>query len=329
MDSLEPKKLALIRILQILKQYTDFDHPLKHDEIVKKLEIDYGIAVERKAIGRNLSLLKEAGYEIETTKKGSYLASRLFEDSELRLLSDSVLASRHIAAKHSKELIEKLATLSNKYFKTHIKNVYSVNDWNKSENVALFYNIEIIDEAIEKRRKIRFEYNKYGADKKLHRSAVHIVTPYQMILHNQRYFLMAFQEKWQHIRYFRLDRITNIELLDDTATDIKKIDGYRNGIDYKQFSSALPYMFSDEPEQITFSIRDEWMIDQVVDWFGYDFKVEQIDNQFIVTVKASLNAMEYWGMQYLNNVEILTPDSLRERIARNILTAREKYSLER
>ena len=329
MDSLEPKKLALIRILQILKQYTDFDHPLKHDEIVKKLEIDYGIAVERKAIGRNLSLLKEAGYEIETTKKGSYLASRLFEDSELRLLSDSVLASRHIAAKHSKELIEKLATLSNKYFKTHIKNVYSVNDWNKSENVALFYNIEIIDEAIEKRRKIRFEYNKYGADKKLHRSAVHIVTPYQMILHNQRYFLMAFQEKWQHIRYFRLDRITNIELLDDTATDIKKIDGYHNGIDYKQFSSALPYMFSDEPEQITFSIRDEWMIDQVVDWFGYDFKVEQIDNQFIVTVKASPNAMEYWGMQYLNNVEILTPDSLRERIARNILTAREKYSLER
>ncbi len=329
MDSLEPKKLALIRILQILKQYTDFDHPLKHDEIVKKLEIDYGIAVERKAIGRNLSLLKEAGYEIETTKKGSYLASRLFEDSELRLLSDSVLASRHIASKHSKELIEKLATLSNKYFKTHIKNVYSVNDWNKSENVALFYNIEIIDEAIEKRRKIRFEYNKYGADKKLHRSAVHIVTPYQMILHNQRYFLMAFQEKWQHIRYFRLDRITNIELLDDTATNIKKIDGYHNGIDYKQFSSALPYMFSDEPEQITFSIRDEWMIDQVVDWFGYDFKVEQIDNQFIVTVKASPNAMEYWGMQYLNNVEILTPDSLRERIARNILTAREKYSLER
>lgn len=128
MDSLEPKKLALIHILQILERYTDCDHLLKHDEIVKKLESDYGIVVERKAIGRNLSLLKEAGYDIETTKKGSYLASRLFEDSELRLLSDSVLSSRHITAKHSKELIEKLTTLSNKYFKSHIKNVYSVND---------------------------------------------------------------------------------------------------------------------------------------------------------------------------------------------------------
>lgn len=326
MDSLEPKKLALIRILQILEQYTDCDHPLKHDEIVKKLDREYGIAIERKAIGRNLSLLKEAGYEIETTKKGSYLASRLFEDSELRLLSDSILASRHITAKHSKELIAKLATLSNKYFKAHIKNVYSVNDWNKSENVALFYNIEIIDEAIEKKHKIKFEYNKYGADKKLHRSAIHIVSPYQMILHNQRYFLMAYQEKWRHIRYFRLDRITNIELVEDMATDIRAIAGYKNGINYKRFSSALPYMFSDEPERITFSIQNEWMIDQVVDWFGYDFAIEQKGGQYLITVNASPDAMEYWAMQYLNNVEILSPVSLRERVSRNINAAEEKYT---
>lgn len=32
MDSFEPKKLALIRILQILEHYTDCDHPLKHDD---------------------------------------------------------------------------------------------------------------------------------------------------------------------------------------------------------------------------------------------------------------------------------------------------------
>ena len=327
MDSLEPKKLALIRVLQILEHYTDCDHPLKHEEIVRKLECNYGITVERKAIGRNISLLQEAGYDIETTKKGSYLASRLFEDSELKLLSDSVLASRHITATHSKQLVEKLASLSNIYFKTHIKNVYSVNDWGKSKNVTLFYNIEIIDEAITQKRQIKFNYNKYGADKKLHRSATHIVSPYQMILHNQRYFLMAFQEKWQHIRYFRLDRITDIEIITEkVATDIRTIDGYKNGIDYKQFSSALPYMYSDDPEQITFSINGEWMIDQVVDWFGYDFKIQQTDGGYLITVKASPDAMEYWAMQYLNNVEILSPGHLRERIAKNVSAAKEKYN---
>lgn len=115
----------------------------------------------RKRIKANV---QKHSYDIETTKKGSYLNSRLFEDSELRLLSDSVLASQHITVSHSKDLIEKIASLSNKYFKSHIKNVYSVNDWNKSENVALFYNIEIIDEAIEKGLRIKFEYNKYGED---------------------------------------------------------------------------------------------------------------------------------------------------------------------
>jgi len=328
MDSFEPKKLALIRILQILQDYTDYNHPLTHDEIVKKLYTLYNITVERKAIGRNIALLQDVGYDIETTKKGSYLAGRLFEDAELRLLSDSVLASQHITAKHSKELIAKLATLSNKYFKSHIKNVHSVNDWNKSENVALFYNIEIIDEAITQNKKIKFDYNKYGGDKKLHRSAIHIVSPYQMILHNQRYFLMAYQEKWQHMSYYRLDRITNIELIDEVSTELRSIEGYKNGIDYKRFSSALPYMFSDDPERITFSIDGEWMIDHLVDWFGYDFRLEHKGDKLIVSVNASINAMEYWAMQYLNSVEVLTPLSLRERIKNNLITAQKKYTKE-
>ena len=126
MNSLEPKKLALLRILQSLEQYSDCDNPLKQEDIANYLDKDYGIIIERKAIGRNLSLLKEAGYDILSDRRGSYLASREFDDSELRLLIDGVLASKHITAKHSKELIEKLCLLSNKYFRSHVKNIWSV-----------------------------------------------------------------------------------------------------------------------------------------------------------------------------------------------------------
>ncbi len=236
------------------------------------------------------------------------------------------MSSRHITATHSRQLIEKIASLSNVYFKTHVKNVYSVNEWNKTGNVALFYNIDVIDEAIEKGLKIKFDYNKYGADKSLHRSAIHTVSPYQMILHNQRYFLMAFQEKWQHIRYFRLDRITNIDLLEEAATPLRSVEGYKNGIDYKRFSSSLPYMFSDDIEPIRFSIDGEWMIDQIVDWFGFDFKAEKKGDKFIIAVNASPNAMEYWAMQYLNHIEILSPRHLREKLTRNIQCAEQKYT---
>ena len=39
MESLEPKKLALIRILQILQYHSDCDHPIIHDKIVEFLKI--------------------------------------------------------------------------------------------------------------------------------------------------------------------------------------------------------------------------------------------------------------------------------------------------
>ena len=111
MESFEPKKLALIRIWQILKEYSDYDHPLTQDDIARHLENDYGIVIERKAISRNISLLKEAGIEIESRRAGSYLEERDFEDSELKLLIDGVLCSKHITAKHSTDLIDRLVKI--------------------------------------------------------------------------------------------------------------------------------------------------------------------------------------------------------------------------
>ena len=44
MDSLEPKKLALLRVLQILWEDSDIDHPLHQRRIVELLESKYGQA---------------------------------------------------------------------------------------------------------------------------------------------------------------------------------------------------------------------------------------------------------------------------------------------
>ena len=55
MSSIEPKKMAVLRILQILQEYSDCDHPLTHEEIAKKLDYLYGIELERKAIGRHIN----------------------------------------------------------------------------------------------------------------------------------------------------------------------------------------------------------------------------------------------------------------------------------
>lgn len=325
MDALEPKKLALIRILQILKKYSDSLHSMTQEVIAQHLEQDYGIIIERKAISRNLSLLKEAGYDIVSERTGSYIEYREFEDSELRMLIDGVLSSRYITAKHSKDLIEKLCNMSNVYFRSHIKNIFSVNDWGKTDNQAVFYNIELVDEAIERARQIKFVYNKYGTDKKLHPTKTHTASPYQLILHNQHYFLMAYNEHWHNISYYRLDRITNMTVTEIPITPITTIDGYENGIDYKELSSCRPYMYTDKLENIEFT-APTGITDQIIDWFGKDISIiESDDVKITVRLKASPNAMEYWAMQYVNFVEITKPVELRDRVKSNIKKALDKY----
>ncbi len=325
MDALEPKKLALIRILQILEKHSDYDHPLTQDYIAAFLENDYGIIIERKAVSRNISLLKEAGFEIESTRAGSYLECREFENSELKLLIDGVLSSRYITAKHSKDLIDKLCGLTNKYFRAHVKNIHSVNEWSKTDNQALFYNIEMIDIAIEEGKQITFDYNKYGVDKKLHRTSTQTVSPYQLILHNQRYYLMSLNERWKHIGYYRVDRITNMTVSEEKLTPLTSVEGYENGINYGELATSLPYMFTDKPEQIVFT-AEEHIVDQIVDWFGSNAKIEKNGDHILVTVKASPSAMKFWAMQYLNYVEVLKPQSLRDAIKENIAKAQEKYN---
>lgn len=325
MESFEPKKLALIRTLEILATYSDSDHPLKQEDILNYLSRDYGIEVERKTVGRNLSLLKEAGYEIESTKQGSFLSLRRFEDSELRLLIDGVLASKYITANHSKVLIDKLCGLSNKYFRRHVKNIYSVNDWGKTDNQSLFYSIEIIDEAIESGKMVQYDYNKYGIDKTLQKTSFQRVCPYQLILHNQRYYLMGYSKYWNHIVYHRLDHITNIKVSDRNTIPINEIEGYKNGINYQELTTAMPYMYNDKPERIVFTANEK-TIDHVIDWFGKDVEIRCDSEKVTFTLTASPKAMLYWAVQYADEVEILKPESLREEIKAFLNKAVNKYS---
>ena len=140
MDSMQPKKLLIINILDILKKYTDEDHRLSQKEIAEILETEYDMKADRKAIKRNLMNLIEFGYEIEYSEalrmvknsKGeleeSYILSdfylvRDFTDAELRLLIDSLLFSKHIPYSQCKELIEKIEGLSNKYFRNKVKHI--------------------------------------------------------------------------------------------------------------------------------------------------------------------------------------------------------------
>lgn len=148
----QPKKMLAFHLLDILKHYTDENHRLSQKEIAEILERKYDMKADRKSIRRNLLELQDYGYEVNysetvrtmpvkdartgkvavdpaTGKKkmektrilSDFYPERAFTDSELRLLIDSLLFSKHISTSQCNELVGKLAGLSSDYFKSHVR----------------------------------------------------------------------------------------------------------------------------------------------------------------------------------------------------------------
>lgn len=309
------KKLIILYILEILKHYSDAEHPLRQDDIIRFIRADYGMDCERKAIARNITSLREFGYDIPY-ENGYYLREREFEDSELRLLIDGVLCSRHIPGEQGRQLIEKLSALSSQYFRKNLRHVCNISQMPHTPNKELFYTIDVLDDAIEQQKQVSFYYNKYGMDKKLHH--VHefkaTVNPYQMVTANGRYYLIGNIQKFDNIVHWRLDFITEIEPLDTPAKPKEQVKGMEHGLDLPRHLAEHIYMFSGESVHVKMRVK-AGIISDVIDWFGMDIAITPENEDYcIVQLNVNQNAMYYWALQYGEFVEVMEPEELKNWI---------------
>lgn len=348
MFTAQPKKLIIMNILDILKKYTDADHRLSQKDIVEILEREFDMKTDRKAVKRNLMNLIEFGYDIEyneiprmiKNKNGEaeenlilsdFYLNRDFTDSELRLLIDSVLFSKHVPYSQCKEVVQKLENLSNIYFKLKVKHIRNLPE-NAPTNNQLFLTIEILDEAISKGLQVSFTYNNYDIDKKLHprknsegKEREYIINPYQIVATNGRYYLVCNYDKYDNVAHYRLDRITNIQLLDTPVKPKDKVKGLENGLDLPKHMAEHLYMFSGESIIVKF-IAKRYIITEVIDWFGKDVKFSNAtDDEVTVTVKVNEMAMQLWALQYARHIRVISPKSLVEKIKNDIAFAMENY----
>ena len=138
MYNVSSSNLIPLCILRVLEEHSDEYHHLTQEEISRFLNLEYNMPVERKAIGRSVEHLRQQlELEIISERDGVWLASRTFEDSELRLLIDAVMSSRYIKPNYTKDLINKLCRLSGKHFSSNVNNLYSINESVKSDNGKL------------------------------------------------------------------------------------------------------------------------------------------------------------------------------------------------
>ena len=293
-DSLESKKLTLLRTLEILERYSDEDHHLTQQDIIHYLERDYGLVLERKAVARDLSRLKEAGVEIESDRKGSYLAVRKFDDTELRILIDGVLSSPFISGRDSDDLIKRLCSMSSVYFPVKNKHIYTVGEWDKEENPQLLYNIDLISQAIDQKKQMEVTFTHFEEDKKRHKSPFPFhVTPVAIFLIEQEYLFLFIWDLNQGDKEEGVDPmlwavplrdLTNLKLLEDEkAIPIKTMDVFRDGVSIPKFVKEYGIgkeggVFSQESAKrllITFACPST-KIGRAIDYFGKNISIAKI-----------------------------------------------------
>ena len=346
----QSKKLIILNILDILRKYSDENHRLSQRDIEDILFKEYDMTVERKAIKRNIMELIDFGFEIEYTettrmtpdkKTGELVENTIlsdfyivrdFTDGELRLLIDSLVFSKHIPYDQCKNLVDKLAGLSNIYFSAGIKHIARM-PIDKTDNKQLFLNIELIDEAINKKRKVSFKYVEYGTDKKEHKRRrmdgsvrEYIISPYQMAAKDGKYYLICNYDKFEDISNYRVDRIRELKILDEPAKPFEKLKG-ANGqrLNLLQYMKEHVYMYASETERVTFRTSKS-LISDIIDLFGKDVIFSNDDGDFItVSVITNEMSMVHFAKSYAPDVVVLSPEKVVEKVRTDLKKSLELY----
>ena len=345
------KKVIILYILQILREYTDSSHTMTQQQIVEKLRSEYGMAVNRTTVKRNVEDLIHAGHDIQYTevvrshvdrKTGTKEESLIYTDlyyqhdfteSELHMLIDGLLFSRSVPHKQRKQLIDKLGKLSSAYFNQRMNHMHCMSA-DSPQNKELFYTIEVLDEAISAGKQVELTYGYYGTDFKLHpglnadgSEKRQVINPYQMVASEGRYYLICNHDAYDNAANYRIDRIMNIALLDTPVKPKNRVEGLEDGLKLQEYVYQNLNMFTGKAENAEFVIPKS-AVSLVIDFFGKHVSFrEQEDGNISCRLTASREAMRHWAAQFAGIVRVTEPKELVEEVREEIRKAAENYGM--
>ena len=337
------KKLYPLFILEVLKKHSNCEHPMKQKDILEWVEKEYGVKIERKSIRLNLEDLINAGFPVSadtvehTDKQGNpydtytniYYESDI-SDVEYRLLVDSVLFSQSIPAKDRDRLIENLSKQTSKYFT--MPSITSCELETRDANM-LFLTLEVVGEAIKNKKQIRCHYDRFESDKKLHHRTnpdgtprEYLLNPYDIVAKRGMYYLICNMDNRDSLAYYRLDRISDVEVLETPRKSMTRVEGLEHGLDLSRIMRGRNFMFTGKRVRAVFE-TSETLIGDVMDAFGSNAVSFVPKGDGIVTVTADVidQDMKLWAIQYTPMVKVLKPESLAQEVCADLKAALDQY----
>ena len=304
------QKLKLLYLMEILLEKTDEDHTITVPQMIEELA-KRGVSAERKSIYDDLECLQLFGLDIcsnKTKTTNYYIASRDFELPELKLLVDSVQASKFLTRKKSMELIGKIEKLTSRENAKKLHRQVFVTNRVKTVNEQIYYNVDKIHDAIAQNRQIAFRYYNLDVNKeKVYRKngEKYQESPVALTWDDENYYMITYKEKYQKFVHYRVDKMERIELLEEPRVLPEK------DFDLSAYSKTMFQMFGGEETEV--SIRfDNALVGVVFDRFGADIPILKTDeNHFTCRVKVAVSPHFLgWLIGFGDQAKILSPQTV-------------------
>ena len=304
---------ALLLLQQYLYQQTDEQHPVSVTDILAFWQ-QHGIQAGRKSVYTDIELLQNAGMDIVCVKSSQnkyFVGQRLFELPELKLLVDAVESSRFITEKKSTALIKKLSHLTSTAQAEQLNRRIYMGGTPKPENESIYYNVDTIHNAVQKKQQITFQYFEYTPKKEKvlkHDGYKYRFSPYAMIWNRDCYYAVGWSEKHGKIAQFRVDRMTAVEPLEQAAVQTPDFDP-------AEYVRKVFGMYPDNLCTVEL-LCDNEVMRSVIDRFGENVQTETVDEQhFRATVEVAPSPPFFsWVFTFSGKIRIVSPAAVLEEM---------------
>ena len=329
------QKQKLLYIMKFFMEKTDDDYGVTVADIIDYLA-EFDIAAERKSIYNDIECLRDFGFDIVKTKVGKIslfsLVSRDFTLEEIKLLIDAVQSSKFITVKKSRDLIRKIEHLTSENQAKELHRQVIVANRVKHSNEEIYRNIDSINRAINKKRKIGFYYTNWqvsrtGARKlvrvRRHDGMRYLLTPKALTWDDENYYMIAYDKEADKFKHFRVDKMEDISVEDMRADSTKAVDQF----DLAVYTKRVFGMYGGETVNVKLRFDDS-LIGVVVDRFSDKvFIMPHSDGTFTMSAEVMLSPQFYgWLFSFGDKVRIESPKIAKDGFCDYLNSVQKQYS---
>ena len=269
-------------------------------------------------------------------KKGFYVRQRKFEVEEMRLVAECVYAAKFITEKDAKRLVDVICDFVSEDQAKTIKHNAFLTDRVKTNNKNVLRNISTINEAMARHwgdephtpEKISFKYLKYTVSDmsqqvERRQGQRYTVSPFQLLINDGNYYLLAFDDYSQKLRTYRVDRMNDIRF---TSVPRDGDDAFKE-IDLKTYTKRVFSMYGGTQKLVEIRFINP-LLDAVVDRFGTkDVQYAKVDDtHFSVTAKVEISDQFFgWILGFGKKAKLLYPEDVKEDFKAYMDKIREMY----